>query len=75
MIIKWSCNNDSPYFQPLSDNTTIIKEREKTLFSRKCSFERETNQYLGRRNKTIEQGKYVWGEREGEWKIVKHFRY
>jgi hypothetical protein len=52
-----------------------VKTRKISITSRECKEEEKTNQYLGYMNQTIEQESFIGGEKEGEWKIVKHFRY
>jgi len=46
-----------------------------TTPSRMCPVENETNQVLGKLNQVVEDGEYDYYENEGEYKVVKNFRY
>ena len=43
--------------------------------SRICEVEEETNQFLGKLNRVIEDKKFDYYENKGEYKVVKNFRY
>jgi hypothetical protein len=54
---------------------SIQDKEEEEEFPRYCREEEKTNQYLGYENKEIRNGSWVKGKNEGEFEIVKHFRY
>ena len=54
---------------------TIIKVNGRIRTSRYCEGEREASQVLGFLNKTIEDGKFKENSIEGEYKVVKVFKY
>ena len=47
----------------------------RSLYSRKCVHERETKQFLGKINKTVESGQFDNKKNKGVWKVAKNFRY
>ena len=50
---------------------------DKTIYSRRCRFEEDTNQFLGLESNTVKSAK-KWDQSLPEpedWKVTKHFRY
>ena len=60
------------------EKTVELKRRykvQRTIGSRYCLIEEETNQVLGFMNKTIENGNWKINDNEGEDEVVKRFKY
>lgn len=70
VVVKGSSPNKYWYEGSYSNKINSYKRT-----SRQCGVEEETNQFLGKLNKVIEEGKFVYEGNEGEWKVVKNFRY
>ena len=64
---------------PRPEDYDIAKERFKepqgSVSSRYCRLEKDTAQYLGYENNLIKNSEWVKDEEEGDYKIVKQFRY
>ena len=67
--------NNSKVWDVAKQKEVIIRDARPIQTSRKCTWESETNQILGLVNQVIENDEWIEDENEGNFKVMKNFRY